>query len=417
MLVTALERHHLGRADMQNWTGVLPEDLPDSRIEAIQNAIVRPPGAGDMRGLRQACGVFGPDGSTIDAARTMSMSGELSLSVPRPTADSTATRRVGSWLFGGMLFHHFGHSLIYSASRLWAVKRLHDEGIELSGVLFFQRHQPLAQTVSELPRNVVTLLETFQPGIPVETVSQIEEVERLYVPQQGISTTANLFIGIPEQRLFYRENAMRIEPNDAPRDIYISRTKTGWKGNHLFEREIERAMAKAGYLVFHPQNVPLAEQIATYRSARRIVAVDGSALHVVAMAVPTEAKVAVLSRREFYAWAIADQIRAFSGCEVHAIEAHKDVYVFSRGLGRRASWSTTQVMTDFQKVGEELTKLGFLDAPPDWQLPTVVHLNQRLADAKAKIGDDLVLIPDSVRTREPYFGSHRKITGEPTNTD
>lgn len=390
---------------MQDWSGVLPQTLPEARIECIEGALIRPPAEGDMRGLRQACGVFRPDGSPVDAARTLSMSGELSLPTEPPLRQ--LTQRPGAWVFGGMLFNHFGHGLIYSASRLWAVKRLLDEGVALRGVVFYQRHQPEPQESPALPRNMVTIFNTFRPDIPIVTVGSVEQFEELYVPQQGISTAPELFIGLPEQRRFYRENASRIASNAEPRDIYISRTKTGWKGNHLFEREIERAMAEAGYLIFHPQNVPLNEQIATYRSARRIVAVDGSALHVAATAVPSAAKVAVISRREFFAWAIADQIRAFAGCEVRVVEAHSDMYVFSRGLGRRASWSTTQVMTDFARLGDELVQYGFLDKQPEWRLPSDDQLAKRLSEAKAKIGDDLVLVPDHIRLREPGYGAHR----------
>ena len=188
----------------------------------------------------------------------------------------------------------------------------------------------------------------------------------------------------------------------------MSRTRTGWKGNHLFEAEIERALAAAGYLIYHPQLHPLEDQIATYRSARRLIAVDGSALHVVAMAVPQTAKVAVISRRAFFAWAIADQIFAFAGCDVQVIEAHAEVYAFSRGLGRPSSWSKTQVTTDFARLGAELLARGFLAALPDWQLPSEADLAARLAAAKAKVGDDLVPIPPRVRRREPHVNAHHR---------
>jgi hypothetical protein len=390
---------------MQNWSGVVPTGFIDAKILRVPDAIIRPPGEGDMQGLRQVCGVFHHDGSPVDMARTVSSSGDLSL--PATLSGPPLRRREGAWVFGGMLFHHFGHALIYSMSRIWAVQRLLDGGVPLRGVVFFQRFAPEPQASPALPRNLLPIFDIFPPGLPIVTIADVEQIDELYVPEQGISTAPELFIGRPEQRHFYRNSAARVPPNAERRDIYISRTKTGWKGNHLFEAEIQRAMAEAGYLIFHPQTVSLQEQIATYRSARRIVAVDGSALHVAAMAVPSDAKVAVISRREFYAWAIADQIRAFADCEVQVIEAHADAYVFSRQLGRRASWSTTQVLTDFAKLGHELVQHGFLDRLPEWQFPTEAELGQRLADAKAKFGDDLVRIPDDIRRREPHYGAHR----------
>lgn len=387
------------------WSGVLPEGLPDSRIERVDGALFRPPGPGDMEGLRQRCGIFHPDGSAV-AAGTLSSDGELALPVDAPA--QAGRQRAGVWVYGGLLFNHFGHALIYSLARLWAVRQLQDDGIDVQGILFHRRFNDDPLAAPELPRNVQALVDVFNPGVPVVAVGEVERIETLYLPAQGISTTRELFIGLPEQRRFYRDCAARIAPNADPRDIYVSRTRTGWKGNHLFEAEIERALAEAGFLIFHPQLHSLVDQIATYRSARRIIAVDGSALHVVAMAVPQTAKVAVISRRAFFAWAIADQIRAFAGCDVHVIEAHAEVYAFSRGLGRPSSWSKTQVTTDFDRLGAELVAQGFLAAMPDWQHPTDADLALRLAAAKAKIGDDLVPMPARVRRREPFFQAHHR---------
>ncbi|WP_431298479.1 glycosyltransferase 61 family protein [Tabrizicola sp. BL-A-41-H6] len=391
---------------MSDFSGVLPNDLPQARIERVDGAIMRPPREGDMGGLPQICGVFRPDGTLVELSKTVSIGGSLSPSPPVPEAPSG--QRDGAWLFGGQLYHHFGHGLIYSASRLWAIRRLLEDGVPLRGILFHERHSIEPKGDAALPRNLRLTLDVFQPGIPVVTTGATERVETLYVPQQGLSTHPSLFLGLEEQRRFLRDNAARIEPNAAPRDIYISRTRIGWKGNHLFESEIERALAAAGYHVFHPQQASLADQIATYRSARRLIAVDGSALHVAATAIPASARVAIISRREFYAWALADQLHAFSGCEARVIEAHRDMYVASRGMGRNSSWFGALVSTDFARLGQELVRYGFLETAPDWQVPTDADLSNRLAAAKAKLGDDLVRVPEDVRSKEPFFGAHHK---------
>ena len=108
------------------WSGVLPDGLPEARIERIDRARFRPPGPGDMEGLRQACGIFYPDGR-MAAAGTASSDGELALPADPPA--QVQRHRAGAWLFGGLLFNHFGHALIYSLARLWAVRRLQDEGV------------------------------------------------------------------------------------------------------------------------------------------------------------------------------------------------------------------------------------------------------------------------------------------------
>ena len=349
----------------------------------------------------QACGVFSPDGERLAASETWSFAGRLSVDCRVPSR-AEARRRPGRWLFGGVVFNHFGHAFIYSASRLWGVDHLNAEGVVPDGVLFFQRAPRLPEDPPHLGKRLAEVLVPYDPGIPVDTVAGAEEVEELYLPTQGISTDPALFVGTPGHHAYMRRRGRAGAPATPDLDLYISRTGTGpYKGNHILENLIERQMAEAGYRIFQPEKATLAEQIAVYQRARRIVGVDGSAFHVAATAIAPECKVAILARRAYYADAMADQVHAFSGADVTVINAYTDVYSTDPSSGTPIQWYRTLVMTDFDLLGRELAAHGFLDRAPNWQLPRAERIAARIGRWSARLGAALVPVPDELRGTEP----------------
>lgn len=377
------------------------QEADGTPIRHLRGALLRAPGAGDHEGTTLACGVFDARGARVAEAETLSFAGRLSLDCPPPDRPA-ARRRTGHWLFGGLVFNHFGHAFIYSLARLWAVEALRARGIELDGILYFQRAPRGADAPAHLGPRLGAALVAFDPGLPVDTVIGDERVEHLYVPAQGISTEPGQFAGSPAHQAFMRHHGRKGAPATPDLDLYVSRTKTGpTKGNHIVEDVIERHMAAAGYQVYHPQADGLAGQIATYQRARRIVGVDGSAFHVAATAIAPSARVAILSRRAYFAEAMAEQVRAFSGAEAHAIRAYSEVYSHERGVGKASQWYRTLVLTDFDLLGRRLVDLGFLDAAPDWRAPKRDRLEARLGRWGTRLGTTFLRVPDELLATEP----------------
>jgi len=370
-------------------------------IRHLTGGVLRAPGPKDRDGSNMACGVFTTTGERVTEAETWTSAGRLSVDCP-PPAQPPGRHRAGHWLFAGLVFNHFGHAFCYSLARFWALEQLRAEGIALDGILFFQRTLPPGVTGTHLGPRLSAALQVFDPGLPVETVSENERVDHLYVPTQGISTQPHMFSGIPAQRAFLRRHGRAGAQSAPDLDLYISRTKTGpMKGNHILEDVIERHMAEAGYQIYHPQGETLADQLATYRRARRIVGVDGSAFHVAATAIDASAKVAILSRRAYYADAMADQVRAFSGAEVKVIKAYSEVYSHERGVGKASQWYRALVLTDFDRLGQELVKHGFMDSPPPWKAPARARLEARLGRWGTRLGTTFVRVPDALLNDEP----------------
>jgi capsular polysaccharide biosynthesis protein len=152
------------------------------------------------------------------------------------------------------------------------------------------------------------------------------KIERLALPPPAFGI-GELIAGRPEYRAFMRAAGRRCRGGGCA-DIYVSRARLPSKrGAILLETRIEALMEAAGYTVFHPQDHDLPGQIAQWKAARRIVSLDGSALHLAAMLVAPETKVAILNRGP--SQNIDDyilQFRAFAGIEPTRIDAVSSFY-------------------------------------------------------------------------------------------
>jgi hypothetical protein len=363
----------------------------------IPGAILRATRPGEKGVFGQVCGVFGPDRAPVAAARTTARVGALSLpcACPKPEA---LPRRAGRWLFGGIAFHHFGHALIFSTSRLWALDHL-DRAPD--GLLFFDRGTRGA-TRTGVTRNLAAMLDALGIDLPVVTVARDESVETLIVPQEGISTADDLFCGTDRFRRFIRQRMGRVPPIPAGGDIFLSRRGLG--AHHpglLFEDVVEAQMAAAGYRVFHPQRAALATQIATYRGAARIVAADSSALHLVAFAAQPGTRVAVLGRRPVFPEAFARQIAAIGGAEATVIAATSAVYADARQAGSALPWLASYALPDLPRMARGLVEAGFLPQGTLWPDPGPDRLRDRLAAIARHIGAGLVALPPTVADAGP----------------
>jgi hypothetical protein len=373
---------------------------------------LRPPGLRGPAGERLPSGVFRADGSIVD----LNAPPPATMPAPNPTTAGFVPerQRPGAWVFGGILLNQFGHVMVETAARLWAVRQLLEQGVALQGVLFFQKKSNGNPEGQRLPATSAAFLAAFSPCVPIVCTSLPEMVDELYVPELGLSHTADKFVGLPEQRQFFRDCAARIEPETSgPQNIYVSRTGKGARGGHLFEADIEAAMSAAGYTIYHPQFHSIEDQIATYRGARKLVSIDGSALHLAATALPPAATVCVIARRPFFAWAIADQIEAFAGCKVTVIEAHTEVYNLAEAMKSPAmlqtvkGWSSSFVLTDFDRLGKELLQAGFVDQVLRWPDRSEADVEAALQKAGARSGDTMLRVPAELLRLDPYFGAEK----------
>jgi len=112
-------------------------------------------------------------------------------------------------------------------------------------------------------------------------------------------------LGGPPPHAAYLDLLDRCTPSDRDADlaeatVFVSRSqmhRDTLAGRLAGEVYLDDVFAAAGVRVIHPEALPLAEQLRIYRSARRLIFSEGSALHAMQLLGRVRAEVSVLTRR------------------------------------------------------------------------------------------------------------------------
>jgi len=189
----------------------------------------------------------------------------------------------GDFLFAGPLVNHFGHMIGEFLHRLW----------------------PLATMPALTPVFVATPHATALPRYLADYLALIGAPEPLVIDRPA--RLANMLVAEPGRVLGRvcpaghgrRMGAMLppalLDPPGQARDLAILRGHLQ-TGRCTGEAWLEAALAERGYRAFRPERHSIAEQIAALAGAERIVASEGSALHLFDLLPPVRARIAVLAR-------------------------------------------------------------------------------------------------------------------------
>lgn len=198
----------------------------------------------------------------------------------------------GRTFFGGQLGHVFGHVLLETLPRFW---RPHDYGAYDRVVLYptAEPSEPLA-----VPELVLQVLELA--GVSGDRIHVVEDHPVRFEHLDLVPSPIRLVKAVdPRMLSVFDRIADRVEPDvgQVPGPmVYLSRRRLEDRRRATNEDEIEMIMADQGLEVVHPQELPLAEQIAMARRATLIAGCDGSALHVALFARPGTKLLALDSR-------------------------------------------------------------------------------------------------------------------------
>jgi hypothetical protein len=299
------------------------------------------------------------------------------LLVPGPMPEVRANLP-GRWVWGGVLIGHFGHFLMESTGRLWALDALQGA---VNGIVFVVRKDVSRGEISGFHSDFFDL---FCPGLRVHVISEPTRIETLEVPGQGfgigpLSGGTTIF-----RDVIHRRFATSIAPRGSDR-IYISRSGLGAAlGSVLEETRIEQCLADCGYDIFHPQLHKLAEQVARYKAARQVIALDGSALHLVAMLGHADQQVAMIKRRiSNGSNAIVRHLAAFTGREPVVVDAISRQWVRS---DRRGADHFSFAELDFGRLAGALSASGFVDGPLDWPGLTDAEAHAAVRNVERQLG-------------------------------
>jgi len=337
-------------------------------IPLIQGAIVVPPAKGLGNQSIQRSGVLRPDGGLVPESVTWRGRSQVTVE-PRMPAPDAIQDLPGTWMFMGPLFGHFGHFLVESVCRLWALEPLRGK---IDGVVYVPKFQNRPEHVMATYR---PFLEALGVDVPMRNLDEPTRVERLFVPPQGFGMF-QMIEGSPEFRDFARAHCGQgIEPKGAAR-IYISRSALpAQRGSVLGETIIEEHLKAEGYEVFHPQKHSFADQIAAYKAATHVIGVDCSPLHLLALVGHRDQTVAIIARRDGDLDQIfARQINAFQGAETFAINHLRRNWIEAHGnRPSRTSWGEV----DFPALGASLREAGLIEGG-DWPALTEEQVREHV---------------------------------------
>ncbi|MFT7595631.1 MAG: hypothetical protein ACI8R4_002961 [Paracoccaceae bacterium] len=355
-------------------------------ITTLENATVVPP---VESGFVQAAGLLDSEGNYCAQGALWRKYRPLTTAPEAP--EKIAEEIPGRWLWGGVLWAHFGHFLVESTARLWAVDHL-DKPID--GILFIPKRPKVGESVRGFQKDFIHLMS---PDTPIRVAAEPVRVQELVVPGQGFGL-GKITTGTQKFRdALHNQFARDIEP-DGPEKIYISRSALGLgKGGLLGEERLEQLLEAQGYTVFHPQKHDIATQIARYKAAKQVIAADGSALHMFAMVGRPDQQVAMILRRKSGAHnLLSENVTHFCGRPPLVISALRTEWVKAgKQRSNRQSFGELNLLA----IGQALGEAGFVDKAASWPDLNQQEREQIFADKGLTGNDEFVESPDFVRKR------------------
>lgn len=363
-----------------------PDRPMDWTPEWHQDVTLIPWSAEGDRKARRAAGLFDASGAFMPEGHCWRYDHSPITMEPVPPTDLGEPERLeGRWLFAGIFYGHFGHFLCESTARLWAL----DQVGQIEGIIHYPK-----QTMTHERRHYRHQLPFYEAmgltedDLTIRVPQKPVVVDQLVIPPPGFGIE-KMIEGRPEYRDYMRANLGRDIAADGAEDLYISRSQLPSKrGSVLSETLIESRMEKAGYTVFHPQNHSVAEQIAAYKAAKRIVSLDASSLHMAAMLVAPDTKVAIINRGPSNN--IEDYMAQFTRWQGHPPTRIEAVSGFYYPEGKRVKKRETQATLDLPAVGRALAEGGFLPASTRWTHQTKTALTKAVARMSERLEHQLV---------------------------
>jgi len=360
-----------------------PAAAPGSALtlDVVEQALVVAFGAGKPRGISRPAAVFDAKGRAVNRAQCRRDSRlKVTTTPPLPDPAEEVAPLAGTWLFGGMLYAHFGHFLCESTARLWALDRV---GGQIDGILFYPKKN--ATWPNRFLAPILPWLTIAGVRVPVRLAVAPLRVERLLVPEQGFGT-GDMIGGSPEYHAFIAGNFGRDVAAEGAEKIYISRSNLYSKrGRILGEAALEARLIAEGYRIFHPQDHPIEHQIAQYKAAHTIISTDCSALHLAAFFAAPGDRIAIIARRpgdtvdDF-----TTQYRSFAGIDPLVISHITRLYSYEGA--KLGQMSEVYSAVDHARLGAGLAAAGFITTATGWADPTPDALTAELEDWSTRMG-------------------------------
>lgn len=212
-------------------------------------------------GARYEGGLFTADGKAIPEGGLYRGGRAFSRQV-----DEEPTERLEEAIYLGWLFPAYGHALLESLSRCWALDRLPNAPLVF--------HAP---TVNRTPEFFAAFLDRLGIGPDrVHLLNQPTRIDRLHVPDAAIELKRRAYGAARET--FGRIAGESVTPSDQP--LYVSRARLpDSKRLVIGEDVLEGILSAEGFAIIHPETMTIDEQVRAFSHHTTIVGPIGSAMH------------------------------------------------------------------------------------------------------------------------------------------
>lgn len=167
-------------------------------------------------------------------------------------------------IYGGLLYPHFGHFILESLSRIWAIRNNPDRMIvwkSTSETLFKWQKDILKLFNFDVNSSLIikqsTLLSDFRipnPGYIIQNEFSYEQAKSL-----GVFSPEKIISG---------------------KKLYLSRTRSKQQdGDFINEKELETCLKRRGWIIFYPEQNSVQEQLKAISSSEVVFGIEGSAFH------------------------------------------------------------------------------------------------------------------------------------------
>ncbi|MFO8127358.1 glycosyltransferase 61 family protein [Yoonia sp.] len=284
-------------------------------------------------------------------------------------------------LFAGLAPQQFGHVILNSIGRLWAVQ-----------------HTPSDTALLFLPRNQARL--AYYPYLkPILEMLGLKNRVLLHEQPMRYSTlyTAQDLFGErhggtmkPQMRDWLAE---RLSPRDSitkGRKLYFTRSRLGPQvGRYCNEDLIEELLCADGYEVVAPEQQSLSDQVALMQDAEVLLFAESSALHLYGLVQRAHQRVGLIQRRRDLPPLIVNQLQG-GPAEIRAIDAISEIYWPPR---RQDNVSIAKL--DFDRLRHRLIEERFLSKASRWRTPgtaeVTMSLNEGLMPGTQLIAEEMRL--------------------------
>jgi hypothetical protein len=356
-----------------------PLEVTADDIIELRHAVIVPPHHSEPNAAGQRSGVFDADGEFVMESVTWRPNGGAFNTAPEFPKEEDIHELGGTYMFAGPMYGHFGHFLMDSLARIWALDHIKPK---LTGVIFTPKHN--GKNVEHVVRTYAPMAQALGMTQPIMNIRVPMRVDRLYVPRQGIGLD-DWSVASDVYREYMQKNGGVSIPPKGNKKLYVSRSELPLRRSSILaEKVIEEYLIAEGYDIFHPQKASQEEQIERYRAAEYIISPDGSPLHTLAYVGHENQKVAVLARRSNDTSTIfEEQLIAFNKCFAMTINALRYDWLPERHrVPNRLSWGEV----DVDKLYQPLKDNGFLSSETPWPAVAQSELDAQLAEIEDEEG-------------------------------